>query len=33
MSPEQGTMQSRAMAMAALLELLGDQPVIIKRLA
>src|SRR4029077_15798173 len=29
MRPEQGTMQSRAMAMAALLELLGDQPVII----
>src|SRR5207247_8875282 len=29
MRPEQGTMQSRAMAMAALLELLTDQPVII----
>jgi sulfopyruvate decarboxylase beta subunit len=29
MRPEEGTMQSRAQAMAALLELLGDQPVII----
>ena len=29
MRPEQGTMQSRAQAMAALLELLTDQPVII----
>ena len=29
MRPEQGTMQRRAMAMAALLELLTDQPVII----
>ena len=29
MRPEQGTMQSRSMAMAALLELLTDQPVII----
>lgn len=29
MRPEQGTMQSRAQAMAAILELLGDQPVII----
>lgn len=27
--PEQGTMQSRAMAMAAVLELLTDQPVIV----
>ena len=27
MRPEEGTMQSRAMAMAALLELLTDQPV------
>ncbi len=26
MRPEQGTMQSRAQAMAALLELLTDQP-------
>jgi sulfopyruvate decarboxylase subunit beta len=29
MRPEQGTMQSRAQAMAAILELLDDQPVII----
>ena len=29
MRPEQGTMQSRAQAMAAILELLTDQPVII----
>ena len=29
MRPEEGTMQSRAQAMAAILELLGDQPVII----
>ncbi|MBI4000794.1 MAG: sulfopyruvate decarboxylase subunit beta, partial [Nitrospira defluvii] len=29
MRPEEGTMQSRAQAMAALLELLTDQPVII----
>jgi sulfopyruvate decarboxylase subunit beta len=29
MRPEQGTMQSRAQAMAAILDLLGDQPVII----
>ena len=29
MRPEEGTMQSRAMAMAALLELLTDQPVVI----
>ena len=29
MRPEQGTMQSRALAMATLLELLTDQPVII----
>jgi hypothetical protein len=32
MRPEQGTLISRAQAMAALLELLTDQPVIVARL-